>query len=184
MVTGDNDQFAARRLRVFERGVFHLGLAMIAFRYGPIRTSAGALIEVAAASFAETHALFPAELRERQGSIDDLTDKILQVKLIVAYDVIFAERIGAEERERFVDVVEVVYREFGQAATARSRRIDFDETGNPQRRIHPLDLQIHGRRSGKLHAAERGKRNALGDADASMRTDKGREVDEQAGPIV
>jgi hypothetical protein len=147
VVTGDKNQLAARRLRVFERGVFHLGLAMIAFRYGPICANAGALIEVAAASFAETRALFPAELRERQGSIDDLTDKILQVELAVAYNIIVAERIGAEDHKALVDIVPVVDLALGQAATALSGRIDPDRTGDPQGRVDPLDLQIYGRRS-------------------------------------
>jgi hypothetical protein len=96
-------QFAARRLRVFERGVFHFGFAMIELLR--VLAAAGAVALVATGR-AQSKATWIAENRERERRVDHLPREILQVELVADEDVVVVERVARVRAgfEPFVDV--------------------------------------------------------------------------------
>jgi hypothetical protein len=104
VVTGESFQLAARRLRVLDLGVFHLGFAMIAFRWGA-RARTARILGLSAAR-TEPAALFFAHDPERQCGRYELPDEVAHVEHRVVQDIVLAERIArsAGRIEAFVDV--------------------------------------------------------------------------------
>jgi hypothetical protein len=90
-VTGFNFQFAARRLRVFERGVFHFGFAIVLLL---LRMLAAALaVSLEAAVRAESRATVVAQEYDRKRRVDNLSHEVRQVEFVARQDVALTERI-------------------------------------------------------------------------------------------
>jgi hypothetical protein len=104
VVTGLNFQFAARRLRVFERGVFHFGFAMIAFHFGTVASTAH--IFASSARRAKSATVFSAPEPQRERADHQLADQITYVETRAAQYVVLTEGIARSARriEAFFDV--------------------------------------------------------------------------------
>jgi hypothetical protein len=98
-------QFAARRLRVFERGVFHLGLA-IDLPFDEDGACAAGIAPVAALG-TKTAAVVGAQQRERERGVDELPDEVDHIEQLAVEDVVVPKRRVALGRVELLVYVEV-----------------------------------------------------------------------------
>jgi len=159
-VTGERRQLAARRLRVFERGVFHFGFAMIAFRYR--RAAARCIVTVRTAGRAESGTIRTTEGDEREIGADKLTNKILEIEGAVMDDVCFTERIADRvEIEMLIDAQCTTSRELFKTAITNPRYRENKLTVQGEVVIDPVDMQRQMRLAGKSEASHRRQRATL-----------------------
>lgn len=154
MVTGLSFQFAARRLRVLLRGVFHLRLATI---LSVIRlASTRAVVSVFSAAYAQSAARLGANPPRRHRSVRQLRREVRDVQPLSHQDVVIVKRIagGGMGFQPFAHLDVHGSMHFHQTAVAFAEdlyvdgAVDFEEIAG---RSH---VQAHARGLRKAHALE------------------------------
>lgn len=141
VVTGESFQFAARRLRVFERGVFHLGFAMIAFHIGAVASTTR--VFPLSARRTQTATVFIAHKAERECRRYKLSHEVAQIEIRAVQYVIVTKGIArpAGRIEAFVDVDVDRNEHIVQAPVAFAGNADIDRTADLQSFFHPTHFE-------------------------------------------
>ncbi len=178
-MTGDNFQFAARRLRVFERGVFHLGFAMFAFHLRA--TASAARVFAISARRAQAATVFAAHQPERERGRDELAYQIAQIQLGAAQDVVIPERIARPARRVETLVNADVYRDGHRVETsiALAGGIHVNRSVDLQASFHAPQIKRNLRGSWKRDEAERRNNDRIVERDRPSCVQQRTDVDDQ-----
>ena len=163
-MTAFNFQFAARRLRVFDRGVFHFRFATLLLRWTGAIARTGKF--VLPATIAQSLTPLVAEHRKRRRAEHELPREIGYVKPVTRQDVALAERVVLEsttrlqallngEMHRFVDPF--------QTPVAIAARLDIDRSDDLEAPVDAANFERNPSRFRKAPAFERLDGNAIFD---------------------
>src|SRR5580704_2745672 len=149
-------QFAARLERVFERGVFHFGFAMVYLSRGDI-TCARAIAPRFAAHLTQTRTVVRAEEDDGQRRVDELAGEIGEVEARPVEDVCVAE--GALRtlirRQGLVHMDGELAPDVVEAAGARPADGHVDPAPDPEAPLDTDDLHVHPRRLERIRTKGR-----------------------------
>lgn len=154
-MTGASFQFAARRLRVFDRGVFHLGFAIIAFHLGAVASATRVFILSTRRAQAAT--VFAADQPEGQCRRHELTHEVTYIEIRAAQNVVVTEGItrSAGRIESLVDVDADRDDDIVQTSIALAGGIQLDRTADMDAFFLATHIDRDMRGAGESNGAKR-----------------------------